>query len=317
MTHQVEELVATTLRKRRKPIADATSKHNAILYKLREFGRMVTEDGGRHIFEPIRYGENQNFQWYRGRDALNVAGQEVMTGAEFPWKQFACGVSMAGDEILMNSGQSAIISMMKQRIKNAEDTIMNQKASACYGDGSAFAGRAFGGLELINGSGVGATVGGLNATLNPYWANTVRSNGGAPTTANIYPNMLSLYLLCTIGSEQPNLMMSDNSYYQVYSTSLQAQQRFMNAKMANAGFQSLMFEGTPICFDGGQDGFAPVGMHYLNMKMLSLTMHKKRNNVVLKGAAKRPITEDSETVIIGGMGNFTVRSRRHLGRLVN
>ncbi len=129
--------------------------------------------------------------------------------------------------------------------------------------------------------------------------------------------MLALYLLCTIGATKPNLIMSDNSYYQVYSTSLQAQQRFMNAKMADAGFQSLMFEGVPICFDGGQDGFAPVGMHYLSMKSLTLTMHKKRNNVVLKGAAKRPITEDSETVIIGGMGNFTTNGRREMGRLVN
>jgi len=313
----VLELVATTLRNRRRDIADATSRNSAIIYKLREKKRIKTLAGGRVISEPIMYGENQNFMWYRGREALSIAGQEVITAAEYAWKQYACGVSISGDEMMMNSGDGQIIDMMEQRIENAELTIVNSKAAAMYSDGTAFGGKSFGGLDLLNGSGAGATVGGIPSSLHSYWNNYIQSGGGAPTAATVYPAMLALYLRLQVGMQYSDLIMSDNSYYIALSSHLQAQQRFMDAKMANAGFRHLMFEGTPVCPDGGQDGFAPVGMHFLTTKAICLSMMRGRNNQVLQGAADRPINEDSNTVIIAGMGNMTTNNRRHLGRYVN
>lgn len=89
------EVVTTTLAHRRKAIADAVTRNNILLFELRRRGRIKTIGGGRTISQPIMMGdENANFQWYVGREALNVAGQEVLTSAEFPWKQYACGVSI-------------------------------------------------------------------------------------------------------------------------------------------------------------------------------------------------------------------------------
>ena len=303
------EMVTATLEHRRKKIADTMSKNNALLYETRRRGRAKTIGGGRTITQPILIGvENSNFQWYVGREALNVAGQEVLTSAEYPWKQYACGVSMSGLEMLQNDGAEQVIKMMSTRIQHAEKTIKNQMHSASYGDGTAHGGKVFGGLALMVSDTAGATVGGINSTTYAWWDNKRSILAQAPTKDTIYSAMLGLQLELTRDGDRTNLIVADNTYYATYSASLQAQQRFMSAKLAAAGFENLMFQTVPVVFDGGMGGFAPVGMYFLNMDTLEMTMHRKRNNVVLSGP-RRPLTEDSETVIIAGMGNWTIDNR--------
>lgn len=304
------EIVTTTLAHRRKKIADAVSRNNILYYEMRQRGRAKTIGGGRSITTPIMVGtENVNFQWYTGREALNVAGQEILTSAEYPWKQYACGVSISGLEMLINDGEEQVINMMSARIEHAEKTIKNQLHKSAHGDGTSFSGKEFGGLGLLVSETAGATVGGINSGTSAWWDNRRRATGAAPTTTNIYPNMLALMLdLSRGGDDKPNLIVSDNTWYSVFNQSLNANLRFMDRKMASAGFQNIMFEMTPVVADGGMGGFAPSGMKFLNTETIEIIMHKKRNNVVLTGP-RRNLTEDSDTVIIAGMGNWIMQNR--------
>jgi len=303
------EVVTATLAHRRKKIADAVSLNNILYYEMRRRGNDRTIGGGRVITTPIMVGdENVNFQWYVGREALNVAGQEVLTSAEYPWKQYACGVSISGLEMLMNDGPEQVIDMMKARVQHAEKTIVNQLHSSAHGDGTSSSGKEFGGLGLLVSETAGATVGGISSTTSTWWDNQRRAIGAAPSTNTIYQNMLALFLDTSRGTDKPNLILSDNSFYSVYSQSLVANQRFMDRKLAGAGFQNLMFEMAPVVYDGGMGGFAPTGMKFLNLDTIEIIMHKKRNNVVLSGP-RRPLTEDSETVVIAGMGNWICGNR--------
>lgn len=310
------EIATATLAHRRKNIADAISRNNILYYELRRRKAIRTIGGGRTITTPIMVGdENDNFQWYTGREALNVAGQEILTSAEFPWKQYACGVSLSGLEMLQNDGAEQIINMMRARTMHAEKTIQNQLHSAAHGDGTGSGGKEFGGLNLMISSTAGATVGGINSSTSAWWDNQRAATGGA-ATATIYGDMLDLFLETCRGTDKPNLIVSDNSYYSVFNQSLQAQQRFMDKKLASAGFSNLMFETVPVVADGGQGGYAPTGMKFLNLDTIELIMHKKRNNVVL-GGPRRPLTEDSDTVILAGMGNFLVNNRKLNGVLTD
>jgi hypothetical protein len=311
------EMVTTTLEHRRKNIADTISKNNALLHEVKRLGRAKTIGGGRTITAPLMIGtENVNFQWYLGREALNVADMEVLTSAEYPWKQYACGVSMSGLEMLQNSGAEAIINMMAKRIEHAEKTIKNQMHAASYGDGTAAGGKVFGGLALMVSDSVGATVGGINSSTYTWWDNQRTILGAAPTTANIFQSMLNLRLRLSRAGDKPNLIIADDSYFSIYATSLQAQQRFMNDRLASAGFSNILFESTPVVADGQRGGFAPVGMYFLNLNTMEMIMHSKRNNVVLAGP-RRALTEDSETVIIAGMGNWIGDNRMLNGVLAH
>lgn len=307
------EMVTATLRHRRPKIADATTRHNAFMLQLRRKGRIRLVGGGRSISTPISYGENANFQFYTGREVLNVAGQEVLTSAEFPWKQYACGVSISGLEMLQNDGTEQIISMMKSRIENAERTIANKMHESAYSDGTGSAGKEFGGMALLVSDAAGATVGGINSTTATWWDNKRAATGGA-ATASIYGDMLDLTLQLQRGTDKTDMIISDNTYYSVLSQSLQNQRRYMDSKLADAGFRNVLFEGIPVVFDGGDGGYAPVGMYFLNTAELEMIMHRKRNNVILTGP-RRPVTEDSDTVVMAGMGNFIVCNRARQGRL--
>lgn len=307
------EMVTATLRHRRPKIADATTRNNAFMLQLRRKGRIILAPGGRTISSPISYGENNNFQFYTGRDVLKVAGQEVLTSAEFPWKQYACGVSISGLEMLQNDGKEQIISMMKARIENAERTIANKMHESAYSDGTGSAGKEFGGLALLIASAAGATVGGINSGTATWWENK-RANTGGAATATIYADMLDLALSLQRGMDKTDLIISDNTYYSILSQSLQNQRRYMDSKIADAGFRNILFEGIPVVFDGGDGGYAPVGMYFLDTSEISMIMHRKRNNVVLSGP-RRPVTEDSDTVVMAGMGNFITGNRARHGRL--
>lgn len=307
------EMVTATLRHRRPKIADATTRHNAFMLQLRRKGRIRLIGGGRTISSPISYGENNNFQFYTGRDALKVAGQEVLTSAEFPWKQYACGVSISGLEMLQNDGKEQIISMMKARIENAERTIANKMHESAYSDGTGSSGKEFGGLALLIAAAAGATVGGINSGTATWWENK-RANTGGAATATIYADMLDLALSLQRGMDKTDLIISDNTYYSILSQSLQNQRRYMDSKIADAGFRNILFEGIPVVFDGGDGGQAPVGMYFLDTSEIEMIMHRKRNNVVLSGP-RRPVTEDSDTVVMAGMGNFITGNRARHGRL--
>ncbi|MFE3836920.1 phage major capsid protein [Pseudogemmobacter sonorensis] len=304
------EMVTATLAHRRKKTADAISKNNILMHEMRRRGRQKTIGGGRTISTPIMVGvENANFQWYVGREALNIAGQEVLTSAEIPWKQYACGVSISGLEMLMNDGEEQVIDMMAARVQHAEKTIVNQMHQSAHGDGTGAGGKEFGGLKLMVGETPGATYGGINSGVSVWWDNQRSILGAAPLTSNIYASMLELYLRTSRGTDKPNLIVSDNSYYATFSGGLQAQQRFMDKNLASAGFQNIMFEMVPVVADGGMGGFAEAGaMRFLNLDTIEIIMHKKRNNVVL-GGPRRPLTEDSDTVVIAGMGNWICNNR--------
>lgn len=310
------ELATATLAHRRKKIADTVSKNNILFFELRRRGRIRTIGGGRTITTPLMIGnENANFQWYIGRESLNVAGQEVLTSAEYPWKQYACGVSISGLEMLQNDGMEQVINMMTARTNHAEKTIQNQLHAAGHGDGTAFGGKVFGGLSLLVADTAGATVGGISSTTYGWWDNKRNAVGGtAPDKATIYGDMLDLFLETSRGTDKPNLILSDNTWYSVFSQSIQAGQRFMDKNLASAGFPNIMFETVPVVADGGQGGYAPAGMRFLNLDTIELIMHKKRNNVVL-GGPRRPLTEDSDTVILAGMGNFICDNRMLNGTL--
>ena len=303
------EVVTATLAHRRKKMADAISKNNVLYYEMRRRGRDKTVPGGRTITAPIMVGEeNVNFQWYVGREGLNIAGQEVLTSAEFPWKQYACGVSISGLEMLMHDGPEQIHNMMKARIAHAEKTITNQLHRSAHGDGTANGGKEFGGLALLVSETAGATVAGINSGVAAWWDNQRRATGTAPDKDTIFGEMLALWLETSRGADKVNLIVSDNTWYSVFVNSLQAQQRFMDRKLAGAGFDNVMFQSTPVTPDGGMGGYAPEGMRFLNLDTIEINMHAKRNNVVL-GGPRRPLTEDSDTVIIAGMGNWTIDNR--------
>src|SRR6185437_1608816 len=167
------ELVSTTYRNHSKTVADNVSRHNALFRRLTEKGRVRIEDGGLSIVCPLEYASNSTYQRYSGFDALNINAVDVLTAAEYPWRQVAVNVAASGLELRSNMGESRIINFTKSKIRNAINSFKNGLSTDLYSDGTA-ANQINGMQALISDTGTG-TLGQINSSTFPFWQNVVQS----------------------------------------------------------------------------------------------------------------------------------------------
>ena len=126
-----------------------------------------------------------------------------------------------------------------------------------------------------------------------------------------------MYLSLSRGADKPDLIVCGNELYSMYEASLMPQQRFVDSKLADAGFQNLKFKGADVVFDGGQGGRCPdKKMYFLNTDYLYLRSHKDRNMKVI-GGDRMAVNQDALYKIIGWAGNMTMSNASLQGVLID
>jgi hypothetical protein len=317
------ELVSTTFRKHGRTFIDNVSKNNALLRYIMERGEIEKIDGGLSIVRPLDYSSNSTYQRYSGFDVLNVAQSDVLSSAEFQWRQIAVNVVASGLEMRINKGDSRIIALVKSRIKNAIRTFKNNFSVDLYSDGTLP--NQIGGLQaLVSDAGTG-TVGGIDSSAFPFWRSIVQSaaaplqGGGAiaPGPATIESLMLPLYLQLTRGDDQPNLIVASNDYYTFFEQSQTSLKRYTTGgdsgpQKAEAGFVTMLYKKAKVVFDGGS-GIPNAHMYFLNTDYIDLVVHEDANMTVLDEA--KPYNQDGAVVPVLWMGNLTVSNRSLQGVL--
>jgi len=313
----VSDIIATTIEKRSKKIADNVTKNNAILTKLESRGKTRPFSGGRLIYEELSFAENANAGFYSGYDLLPVAAQDVISAAQFDIKQAACPVVISGLELLQNAGPEQMIDLLSARIDVAESTMRNLITGGVYSDGTAYAGKSIVGLDaaipdVATGSQTD-TYGGINRTNWAFWRtqydNTV-------TSLNIQQQLNTMWANLQRGMDRPDMIMVDNKFWGAYVASLQANQRFTDASTASLGFPSVKFMDADVVLDGGIGGFCPAGTAFmLNTKYLHYRPHSARNFVSLSPNKRYSINQDAEVQILAWAGALTCSGAQFQGRL--
>lgn len=313
------ELVTTTFRKHRKDIKDNLSKNNALLKVLSSKGMTESVDGGLSIVEPLDYAANSTYQRYSGYDALNISASDVLSSAEFQWRQIAVNVVASGLELRINSGESKLIALVKARIKNAMRTYKNNFSADVYGDGTLP--NQIGGLQaLVADAGTG-TVGGIDSSTWTFWQNKVQSaaaplqGGGSitPGATTIESLMLPLWMALTRGDDQPDLIVSDNNYFTFFEQSQTSQKRYTDDDSASAGFVSLKYKRAKVIFDGGS-GIPANRMYFLNTDYIKLINHPDADMTPLDEMS--PINQDAVVIPMLWQGNMTISNRALQGVLL-
>lgn len=311
------ELVSTTFRKHGKTFIDNVSKNNALLRYIMNRGEIRKIDGGLSIVEPLDYNSNNTYQRYSGFDVLNVAQSDVLSSAEFQWRQIAINIVASGLEMRINKGDSRIIALVKSRIKNGIRTFKNNFSVDLYSDGTLP--NQINGLQaLVADAGTGV-VGGIDSSSFPFWKNQVQSaaspiqGGGAiaPGPATMESLMLPLYLQLTRGDDQPNLIVASNDYYTFFEQSQTSIKRYTSAggnpeTAAVAGFVSMKYKKADVIFDGGS-GIPNAHMYFLNTDYIDLVVHEDANMTVLDEV--KPYNQDAAVIPVLWMGNMVISNR--------
>jgi hypothetical protein len=302
----LSEIITTTLRNRSGKLADNVSKGNALLFKLKEKGAWVAASG-RTIVQELDYQEG-NFQWYSGYETINISPPDVITAAEYNWKQAAGSVSASGLEVdVQNTGKEAIINLFEGRITNAERTMKNQVTVGLYATGTGNSGKEIGGLQLlVADTPTSGTVGGIDRLSYTWWRNqtydATTDGGAAVSAANVQDYMNEMFLRCSRGNDKTDLIVADKNYYKAFWSSMQAIQRVTESKMAKAGFDNLAFaNNVPVVYEDST-GMPSNHMYFLNTDFLKLRYAKGR---LFEPTDKvRMPNQDANTVLILFAGNL-------------
>ena len=312
------ELVTTTFRKHSKDIKDNVSKNNAMLARLEKKKQTRKEDGGLSIVCPLDYANNSTYQRYSGYDVLNVGASDVISAAEYQWRQIAINVVASGLELRTNSGGSRIINLAKARMKNATRTFKNNFSADLYSDGT-LPNQINGIQALISDTGSG-TVGGIDSSVWAFWRSLVQSaaapiqGGGAitPSATTIESLMLPLWLALVRGDDHPDLIISDNNYFSFYEQSQTAIKRYTEGSSADGGFVSLKYKNADVIFDGGS-GIPLNRMYFQNTDYIELVVHSDADLAVMD--EMKPYNQDAAVIPILWMGNLTCSNRSLQGLL--
>lgn len=313
------ELVTTTFRRHRKEIADNISKNNALLKRMMAKGRKEMVDGGLSLVEPLEYAQNSTYQRFSGYDVLSMGASDVFSAAEYPWRNIAMATTSNGTELRTNSGDSQILRLAQNRVKNTVRSFKNNFSGDLYSDGTAT--NQINGLQaLVADAGTG-TVGGINSTTFTFWKNKVQSaaaplqGGGAivPGPTTMESLMLPLWLAQQRGSDKPDLIIADSNYYSFFEQSQTSIKRYTNENTnAQGGFIELAYKSADVVYDG-DSGIPSNHMYFLNTDFLKLIVHPDAD--LEEAPEMRSINQDAVVIWHLWMGNLVCSNRSLQGVL--
>ncbi len=314
----ISDILATTIESRTRKVADNVTKNNALLKKLEMGGRIKTFSGGHKILQELSFAENSNAGWYSGYDILPVGVSDVISAAEYNIKQYAVPVVISGLEMLQNAGRERMIDLMESRLSVAESTMANGISQGLYSDGTGAGGKEVDGLDAavpIDPS--TGTYGGIDRSTWNFWRSKVATGTDIDPT-NVQTAMNSMWASLVRGSDRPDLIMVDNSFWSNYVASLQALQRFTDPQVGQLGFPTLKYMDADVCLDGGIGGFATAGTAYfLNTDYLHYRPHSARNMVPLSPNRRYATNQDAEVQIMAWAGNLTSSGSQFQGRIID
>lgn len=306
----LSEIISTTLRDRSGKFADNVSRGNILLMKLR-MKKAWKPAEGRTIVQELDYQENSTFMYYSGGEVLNISASDVLSGAEFDWKQAVCAVTATGLEIdVQNVGDARVINLLEARITNAERTMRNQITVGMYSDGTGTGGKQIGGLQLLVADDpTTGTVGGINRANFSFWQNKVvdfsvdqPGGSGTASSTNIQDALNLGWLRAQRGSDRPDLILMDAVYFGYFWKSLQAMQRIYDESMGQLGFNTVKFNTADVYYEDSS-GIPASHFYMLNTDYLFLRYAPKR---LFKPLEKiQSINQDATTQLITFAGNMT------------
>lgn len=305
----LSEIVTTTHRNRSETLYDNVTNHIPLLKKLKKRGNIKLKSGGRTLVHELDYAENATFMWYDGYEVLDVSASDVLSAAEFNWKQAAVNVTISGKEMRQNNGEEEIIDLLEGRIKNAERTMFNNVATGIASDGTGTSGKQIGGLQLLVADDpTTGTVGGINRANFSFWQNQVydvtSDGGGATTSANIQGYMDALWLECVRNADAPNCIVAGANKFQFFWQSLQAIQRITGEVSGASGYRELQYYGPGGVADVMYDSTINTDrMYFLNSDYLYFCVHRDANFAPLED--KSSVNQDAMVKPIIFMGNLT------------
>jgi hypothetical protein len=304
-TKNYDALLSLTLANYRATLQDAISTSNAFFFTLkqRSDGWRGVSSLGERVEVPLMY-EMGTAGVYSGYDQLDTSPMEGITKAFFNWTQMAVPIAISRIEERQNSGENALVGLLKSKTSQALLGIQDLFGKALLqgnGPNSATAittpytspingATSFSPLPLlVKYDPTSSTViGNINQATSTWWANQLKASS-ATTFAGFLSEMSSLFNLCGGGpGGGSDLFLADRNVYELYEAAHWAKYQNPSYSKADYPFDALNFKGKPLVWDNfvpdvanGTTASIPVAasgtLYMLNTKFLDVTYDTQTN----------------------------------------
>ncbi len=127
---------------------------------------------------------------------------------EYTWKQHYANISISRIDELKNSGDKAMLNFVKEKVKIAEKTMVDNLGTGVYSN--ATDPKSIVGLRQIVGT--ANTVGGISQSTNSWWQSQVDSS----TTTLSLQALQTIYNACSIDADHPTVVTATRAIYNLY-----------------------------------------------------------------------------------------------------
>ena len=252
-------LLSSTIAEYMPTFEDNIMSSKPLLWALQTGGR-IKNFHGEAIVVPLMYAEAANKGVYSDDDVFATAANTGLGSARYEIRQFYGLVHFTGLELAKNSGEQALLSLLQARLEQLELTIAENLDQELW-EGTDASKRWLGILTAVGT--IDNTVGEIDSTTETWWEASVNSSAVALSLSV----MATLYNDASEGNDHPTNVFTTQAGFEAYEGLLTSNARFNDPKMADAGFQNLMFKGAPITFD---KYVAAGDMYFLNLKYITL-----------------------------------------------
>ncbi len=299
------ELITTTLDNYRDTLADNILKHNPLLARLQKKGNADPAEGGIKLLENLQYAENGTVTWYSGYETLSVEASDVLTSANFDWKQLNANVTISGLEEMQNASKQQVHNLLKARIQVCETTLKNRVAAALFYSNTENGGKSIGGLQhLVPDLPTTGTVGGIDRSSQTWWRSQYydfSTNAVTASATTMQHAMNQMWLRTLRGTDKIDFWVGGETYFNYFEESLQPNQRFMSAGQGEAGFDSYKYKSADVFFDYN---CGSTRLYGLNTDYLFFRPHAARNFITMK--ERVAVNQDATVVPMFWAGNMTL-----------
>jgi hypothetical protein len=254
---------------------DNVFKDSAFLAKLRLSDAIQKQDGGERMRLALMYDTNKTIKSYAGEEFIDTTIQDGMTTAFYEWREIGGTISITRKEERQNSGESAILNLLKQKIGQAEmsmrEAINFQLVQGTVSGTTFVPGNSAKDLNPLgyflakaNATvpAAGGNIGNISNSTNSWWRSmTAVGDNGTKDTGNSFAVNIStyaglnvalkrLYNFCSKGSGgSPDLVLGDQISFETYESSLDSKTRYLDTKMADMGFDTVKLKGATFIWD--------------------------------------------------------------------
>lgn len=289
-----------------------------VVFLLRDGGYLEYANGGRLFEFSVEYAVNTTFRSYGETEQLDTTRIDVFDAARYEQRIFAGTIVFSDLEELRNAVQGRKFDVVKAKLKNGQNSAMEQLNSMLYGDGTGNGGKDVLGLKaLIPADPTTGSVGGIDPAVWTFWRSKQTSGAKTLTAFDNYGAALrSIHNQCSLGGtdRRPTGVVSDRASFEGYESTLVQIERLVKDGNGEADpdlmwlNNAIRFKGIPYIYD---ENATAATAYFVNKNYLKLA--------VLKGAwmlMKDPVEPANQLTRVHrvmSVLNLSSPARRHLG----